>query len=58
MIAHRLSTVVNADKICVLNEGVVAESGTHAELMRGSSDSIYKQLMKTQMDAFIQEKAL
>ena len=34
MIAHRLSTVVNADKIIVLNEGQAAESGTHDELVR------------------------
>ena len=33
MIAHRLSTVVNADKIIVLNEGKVAEEGTHADLL-------------------------
>jgi ATP-binding cassette subfamily B protein len=33
MIAHRLSTVVNADKIIVLNAGKVAEEGTHDELV-------------------------
>ncbi|WP_022753560.1 ABC transporter ATP-binding protein [Butyrivibrio fibrisolvens] len=33
MIAHRLSTVVNADKICVLTDGKVAESGKHEELL-------------------------
>lgn len=33
MIAHRLSTVTGADKIYVLNEGKVAESGTHAQLV-------------------------
>ncbi|MBR3237158.1 MAG: ABC transporter ATP-binding protein [Oscillospiraceae bacterium] len=33
MIAHRLSTVVNADRIIVLNDGRVAEQGTHADLV-------------------------
>ncbi len=33
MIAHRLSTVVGADKIVVLNSGRVVEQGTHAELV-------------------------
>ncbi len=33
VIAHRLSTVVNADKIVVLNEGQIVEEGTHAELL-------------------------
>ena len=32
MIAHRLSTVVGADKIIVLEEGHIVEQGTHAEL--------------------------
>jgi ATP-binding cassette, subfamily B, heavy metal transporter len=34
VIAHRLSTVVDADQIVVLNEGMVAERGTHAQLLR------------------------
>ncbi len=34
MIAHRLSTVVGADKIIVLNEGRVEEEGTHEELLK------------------------
>lgn len=33
VIAHRLSTVVNADKIVVLNEGQIVEEGTHQELL-------------------------
>ena len=38
VIAHRLATVVDADLICVVEEGQVVESGTHAELLaRGGS---------------------
>ena len=33
VIAHRLSTVVDADEILVLQEGQVAERGTHATLL-------------------------
>ena len=33
-IAHRLSTVINCDRIIVLNHGVIAEQGTYQELMR------------------------
>jgi len=35
MIAHRLSTVVGADRILVLDSGNLAEAGTHAELLQG-----------------------
>ena len=33
MIAHRLSTVVDADLICVVEAGKIAESGTHRDLL-------------------------
>ena len=33
VIAHRLSTIRNADKIVVLDDGAVAEQGTHEELL-------------------------
>ena len=36
MIAHRLSTVVGADKILVLDQGRVVEQGTHGELAAAS----------------------
>lgn len=46
MIAHRLSTVVNADRIVVLQAGEVVASGTHTDLMAG--DSLYPQLARLQ----------
>nr|CAG4651662.1 EOG090X02PU [Triops cancriformis] len=46
-IAHRLSTVVQADKIFVLENGKVAESGTHAELLR-NENSLYRKLWRAQ----------
>ena len=42
MIAHRLSTVVGADKIVVLNQGSVQETGTHAELL--SQNGLYAKM--------------
>jgi len=46
IIAHRLSTVRNADKIVVLEEGRIAESGTHDELIE--KGGLYKQLYEMQ----------
>lgn len=47
VIAHRLSTVQNADKIAVINEGRVIEMGTHNELL--ARPGIYKSLCETQI---------
>ena len=44
MIAHRLSTVVNTDQNIVLNEGKVAEQGTHMELV--SKNGLYARMWK------------
>lgn len=46
-IAHRLSTVRNADKIIVFGEEKIEDSGTHQELME--TDTTYRRLVQTQM---------
>ena len=47
MIAHRLSTVKNADKIYAFKDGHVQEKGTHDELM--SMEGIYHSLVMRQL---------
>ena len=49
IIAHRMRTVADADKIVVLKDGVVAESGTPEELKK--KDGIYANMMTTQLMA-------
>ncbi|MDO4161889.1 MAG: ABC transporter transmembrane domain-containing protein [Pseudomonadota bacterium] len=48
VIAHRLSTVRNADKIVVVNYGEIVETGTHNELI-SKPDSIYASLYQAQL---------
>jgi ATP-binding cassette, subfamily B, multidrug efflux pump len=47
VVAQRISTVLNADKILVLDDGRVAAEGTHAELMRSSP--IYREIYDSQL---------
>jgi ABC-type multidrug transport system fused ATPase/permease subunit len=47
VIAHRLSTVRNADKVIVINDGDVAEEGTHDELLQ--LNGVYKKLILRQL---------
>jgi ATP-binding cassette subfamily C protein CydCD len=47
ILAHRLSSVINADRILVLQDGAVVDSGRHAELI--SRDGPYRQLMGPQL---------
>jgi ATP-binding cassette subfamily B protein len=49
VIAHRLSTVVDADKIIVVDDGLVRESGSHAELL--ALDGLYARLWRQQSSA-------
>lgn len=48
IVAHRLSTVKNADQIVVLKEGEITEQGTHAELIARQGD--YYHLVKNQLE--------
>jgi len=49
VVAQRISTVLNADKIIVLDKGRVAAQGTHAELLRSSP--IYREIYESQLGA-------
>jgi len=46
-IAHRLSTVVHANHIIVMNKGTIVQQGTYDSLMR--EDGLFRQLARTQL---------
>jgi len=48
LISHRITTLMGADRILVLNRGRVEETGTHEELI--AKDGIYRQIYEIQMD--------
>ena len=48
VIAHRLSTIRNADKILVLDEGIIVERGTHNKLL--AKDRYYAELIHNQLE--------
>lgn len=50
IIAHRLSTVMKVDRIFVFNNGVVAQQGTHRELV--AQDGVYRELCRRQFVGF------
>jgi ATP-binding cassette subfamily B protein len=56
VIAHRLSTVVNADEIIVLRDGGIAERGTHAQLL--DHNGLYAQMWNRQREATEVEEQL
>jgi ATP-binding cassette subfamily B multidrug efflux pump len=57
VVAQRISTVLNADKILVLERGRVAAEGTHAQLMRSSA--VYREIFDSQLgDGFKDEIAV
>src|SRR6185312_11363579 len=54
VIAHRLSTIRNADKIIVLENGIIKESGTHRELVN-LEGGLYKSLSALQFEGVLEE---
>jgi len=53
VIAHRLSTVIDADEIIVLHDGVIEERGTHAQLL--AHDGLYAKMWAMQADEPVAE---
>ncbi|MCO5063010.1 MAG: ABC transporter ATP-binding protein/permease [Rhizobiaceae bacterium] len=56
VIAHRLSTIIRADEIIVLRDGVIAERGTHAQLLK--ENALYARMWDRQREAIEAEEKL
>ena len=56
IVAQRISTILDADNIVVMNEGHIVGQGTHAELMQ--TCSVYQEIVHSQLDASEIEKTL
>jgi len=56
VIAHRLSTVQNADRLVVIRQGSIAEDGTHANLIE--QKGVYWHLVKRQMQGFASDVSM
>lgn len=54
IIAHRLSTIINSDQIFLIHDGLVAETGTHKELL--AKDGKYSRLVKNQINTIDEQK--
>ena len=55
VIAHRLTTILKADSILVVKDGVIAEQGTHEELL--ARNGVYRELYETQFRKVIEMEA-
>ena len=55
VIAHRLSTILKADKILVVKDGVIAEQGSHEELLE--LGGVFKNLYETQFRQILDMEA-
>ena len=55
VIAHRLSTILKADKIMVVKDGIIAEQGTHEELLEAGG--VYRELYETQFRQILDYEA-
>ena len=47
IVAQRISTIINADKIIVMNEGRIVGEGTHRELLK--NNSVYQEIASSQL---------